>query len=101
MLKWVHHSPPPKNHAVVNSSEALDSKDKENEKQCENKRREKEKSKEQKEILEALRRRIGVRRNKNDTPLRLNTDLLQCKFLINYLIFNYTHILIKHKSNLH
>ncbi|XP_033210685.1 rhophilin-2 isoform X5 [Belonocnema kinseyi] len=59
MLKWVHHSPPPKNHAVVNSSEALDSKDKENEKQCENKRREKEKIKEGKEILEALRRRIG------------------------------------------
>lgn len=51
MLKWAH----------VKSSEALDNKDKENEKQCENNRQENEKAKEEKEILEALRRRIGVR----------------------------------------
>ncbi|XP_043482253.1 rhophilin-2 isoform X1 [Leptopilina heterotoma] len=61
MLKWVHHSPPPKNHAHVKSSEALFNKDKENERQCENNRQEKEneKAKEEKEILEALRRHIG------------------------------------------
>lgn len=64
MLKWVHHSPPPKNHAHVKSSEALFNKDKENERQCENNRQEKEneKAKEEKEILEALRRHIGVRK---------------------------------------
>ena len=83
MLKWVHHSPPPKNH-VVKSAGELDSKDKENEKQCENKQPEKEKIKEEKEILEALRRRIGVRRDKS-TEIRLKTNLIKYNFAIDYI----------------